>query len=319
VAYTKLIDPESPVATDLKDRTFRPGDRRTEPVYVYDERITLALNVAVVTGRPLLIAGEAGTGKSSLAFHLSKVFGWRLYTQAVSSRTQARDLQWTFDSVRRLNDAQAHEVRPRPAYVEPGVLWWAFNRESALRRGLEEEQSQRLEIDRPSDPCVSGSEARAIVLLDEIDKADPDVPNDLLEPLASYRFRCDEVGATIQAEQVPLVVITTNEERDLARAFLRRCVFLRLPAPDRHKLLQIARVHFPDGAQGLHELVADRFFGLREQSQRERVRPPSTAEYLDALGACQMLRITDEAGFMAHWSSIAELTLMKPQASESHR
>jgi MoxR-like ATPase len=319
MAYTKLVDPERMESFSLSERAFRPGDRRSEPVYVYDERIKLALNVALAAGRPLLVAGEAGTGKSSLAYHLAAGLKWRLYTHTVSSRTQARDLQWTYDAVRRLSDAQAHQLRPTSEYVQPGVLWWAFDRGSATYRGLGAEECARREIAAAADLCVAGERDPAVVLVDEIDKADPDVPNDLLEPLATYRFRCEETGTLIEAKQVPLVIITTNEERDLPRAFLRRCVSLRLQPPDQKKLLRIALTHFPDGDEALHRVLADWFLELREKRMKDRTRPPSTAEYLDTVGACRGLGITDPASLEAHRTLIEELTLSKPQAADSPR
>lgn len=314
-----LIDPDSDQPPALEGKIFRPGDRRFKPVYVYDDenRIKLALNVALTTGRPLLVLGEPGSGKSSLAPHVAAKYGWRFYTETVSSRTQARDFLWSFDAIRRLNDAQAGAIKPTSAYVEPGVLWWTFDRDSARLRGMKAEKLSELSINEASDRCAENQSLQTVVLIDEIDKADPDVPNDLLEPLAAYRFHVEEgdVNVPVIAKHVPLLIITSNEERDMPRAFIRRCISLRLKAHNTEsKLLEIARVHFPNGNQKLYGWVAEHFLALRERVLKEKSRPPSTAEFLDAISAYQGLSITDKSVFCQHWDQIAELTLQKPQS-----
>src|SRR5215218_9760827 len=151
------------------------GDSRDGRVYVYHEpQIALAVNVAWATRRPLLLSGASGSGKSSLALNVALTLGWRYYEHVVTSRTEAREFLYRFDGVRRLNDAQAAQVKggglkPEWAYLEPGVLWWAFDRESAIERG----SGGRLgEEEWAEDPCKLNEASPAVVLIDEIDKAD---------------------------------------------------------------------------------------------------------------------------------------------------
>ena len=326
MGYTKLFDPDSRDASGLDEHGHRLGDQADRAAYVYDDTIVLAVNVALATGRPLLVSGEPGTGKSSLASDVASKLGWRFYPKTISSSTQARDLLWTFDTVRRLSDAQAEDGVAHPAaYVEPGVLWWAFEHDLATRRGLSKEKFAELSADPrnrlgPASYETANKDAtRAVVLLDEIDKADPDVPNDLLEPLGSFRFRVVEgaLNAPVKAERAPLVFITTNGERDLPQAFLRRCVHLEIePATQVNKrLLSIAAAHFrndeadADGAVPLHKAVSDRYFELRKAAKG---RKPSTAEYLDAVSACRDLGLNpSQPDWETELARIAAATLIK--------
>jgi MoxR-like ATPase len=329
MAYTRLFDPDLQPAIALDQRGYRLGDQPDQAPYVYDDEIVLAVNVALATGRPLLVAGEPGTGKSSLARDAARRLGWRFYSKTISSRTQARDLLWTFDTIRRLSDAQIQgALRHSSSYVEPGVLWWAFDNDSAARRGLTPDEFQRLSqaeggVTAASYPTMNSAAPRAVVLLDEIDKADPDVPNDLLEPLGSFRFRVIEgaLDVPVQATQAPLVFITTNDERDLPKAFIRRCVHLEIkPATRENKrLLEIARAHFPadgagpEGEVPLHAAIAAEYFNLRDAAKD---RKPSTAEYLDAVSACRELELgPDHDAWAAEWPRIAAATLSKPRES----
>lgn len=283
MTYTPLFDPSGQHAFD-SERAYRMGDRAAAPRYVYDADIELAVNVALAAGRPLLVRGRPGTGKSSLARSVAHVLGWRYYATTVSSRTAARDLAWTFDTVARLADAQAgpDHLREHEAYVTPGVLWWAFDPVSALAVARRRNQAA-------ADPSPVAGGDRAVVLVDEIDKADPDVPNDLLLPLGSFRFERDE-GPPVEAAHPPLVVVTTNEERDLPRAFLRRCVVLELRAPGRGRLESIVRSHFPAVDGGLLSRLLDEYERIENVRTEARLQPPSVAELLDAVAACVNLR-----------------------------
>jgi len=330
MAYTRLFNPPDPPLPDLVERGYRLGDQVEKAPYVYAEPIVLAINVALATGRPLLISGEPGTGKSSLAVDVARRLGWRFYSKTISSRTQARDLLWTFDTIRRLSDAQVRRgVRHPSAYVEPGVLWWAFDKDSAARRGLSTERFRELEDSSQSlTPAtydtINAEARRSVVLLDEIDKADPDVPNDLLEPLGSFRFRVIEgdLDVQVKSSQAPLVFITTNDERELPKAFLRRCLALTLEAPKEPRLLDIARAHFtadaPDagGVATLLKAVADEYFKVRAEMDARKTTPPSTAEYLDAISACRELGLTPASPEWAvEWPKIAAATLTKRRES----
>ncbi|MFJ3659734.1 AAA family ATPase [Streptomyces sp. NPDC090119] len=317
--------------TDWLDTPDR-GDGR---VYVIAPELDFAVRVALATGRPLLLRGRPGSGKSSLAPYIARELGWRYYEHVVTYRTQPRELLWSFDSVRRLGDAQVAARRgdapDDAAYVQPGVLWWALAPESARRRGRPDGVEITDPCPDPFDKVNSGrSQDHAVVLIDEIDKADPDVPNSLLVPLGSHRFRVAEIGRDIETEQpvLPadaqstararhLVVLTTNEERELPQALLRRCVVHMLPEHDQRMLVRIAKEHMEDGPGEvteadveLAEAVAEKLMEVRDQAGKQDVRRPSTAEYMDALRACRALGIRpgdDE------WRLLTRNVLIKPQ------
>jgi MoxR-like ATPase len=312
----------------------RAPDRRDGAVYVLDDQLRLAVDVALATGRPLLLRGEPGSGKSSLAAFLARNLGWRYYEHVVSSRTTAQDLLWSFDSMRRLADASAPGRASGPdglddaGYTEPGVMWWALDRKSALRRGRAQgpgagEHGDDVAAEPFGTLNADRDPEHAVVLIDEIDKADPDVPNGLLVPLGSTEFVVTPIRFLVRQppsrDGLPhhLIVITTNEERELPPAFLRRCIVHTLPVPERETLLDIARRHLALGDPGdppsqddLLEKLADKFFALRAEAQQRGERPPSTAEYLDAVRVCRRLRVKvgDET-----WRRVEPLVLLKNQ------
>jgi MoxR-like ATPase len=313
------------------ERPIDAPDRRDGRVYVLTPQIQLAVDVALATGRPLLLRGEPGSGKSSLAAYVARERNWRYYEHVVTSRTQARDLLSTFDTVRRLADAEAGRDGQQfndADYVEPGVLWWAFARESARRRGS-------APTDQRTPPAVEPNETlnkdrspeHAVLLIDEIDKADPDVPNALLVPLGSSEFVVPETRQTVRKETPTgnldpnqsrhLIMITTNEERELPQAFLRRCVVTWLPHPGVDRLVEIAQSHMAAYAhkmtaseKKLARELAKRVDAVREEAKKQAIRPPSTAEYLDALRACRALRIRPDSD---RWAQLRDLTLIKRQ------
>lgn len=296
---------------------FRAGGR-AEDLHVYDPKTILALNVALATGRPLLISGEPGSGKSTLARSAAAVLGWRYYKQMITSRTQAADLLWTFDTLRRLSDAQnpGEIVADKQCYVEPGKLWWAFDPDSAAQRGhrLAIEAAQRVrDPDAGSSPV---SHDNAVVLLDEIDKADPDVPNDLLEPFDLKEFTVRETNDRVQlskGRQV-LLMLTTNGEREMPPAFLRRCVVLTIDPPDLGWFVAIANLRRGTARHALHEAVAHEVMALRAAARTAGLREPSTSEYLDALAVCDELGIgNDAAGWQDApvWQELRRMTLWK--------
>jgi MoxR-like ATPase len=304
-------------------------DRRDGSVYCYDDELHLAVELALSTGRPLLLRGDPGSGKSSLAAYIARNLGWRYYEHVVTSATQAQDLLWRYDAVRRLADAQARPNRELNdfEYVEPGILWWVFDSETARRRGAPVSAPQPKEATEPNSRLnKSRAHDRAVVLIDELDKADPDVPNALLVPLGSTRFHVDDVNIDVMRapdraatrEQLSrlLVVITTNEERDLPSAFLRRCVVHKLIHPDAVRLVEIARRHFerPDQPFGEDDValcrsIADQVEELRKAATAAARRPPSTAEYLDAVRACRTLHIT--VGPSKAWQALEKVLLRK--------
>jgi MoxR-like ATPase len=289
---------KAPFLPPPNQRTW--GDRREEVEYIYPEKAKLAINVALATGRPLLISGPSGCGKSSLAFSVARDLGWRFYEAVISSRTHAQDLLWQFDHLRRLNDASARSTMPDDLgrYVEPGPIWWAFHRKSALLLLGER-------VENPDDPSLLKNDTeRVVVLLDEIDKADPDVPNNLLVPLGSLQFRVTEIDLTVEAVTPPLIFITTNSERDLPDAFLRRCVDLKVTHPQRQELRTIAMAHFresefdfytSDGGERSVEGFLNHVAGLvgwpEDGKDPEGEGTPSTAEFLDTVRACIDLQV----------------------------
>jgi MoxR-like ATPase len=292
--YRKIFDPHDvelfpPVRRGTaRERRRRVGDQRDGSVYVYNDEIVLAVNVAIATGRPLLIRGASGSGKSSLAANVARKLGWRYYEIVISSRTQARDLQWTFDTVRRLSDAQTKEgLKSTSAYIQPGVLWWAFDSATAREHGQAQEgtaPTYGAEMDRTP----------AVVLLDEIDKADPDVPNNLLVPIGSLEFKVSETNTLVRSalRDPPFLCITTNEERDLPPAFVRRCVSIRLADPTRERLVQIAKAHFGKTGVRRYEQIAEQVMNLAGPPDQPGAIRPSSAEYLDAVQASLELRAT---------------------------
>lgn len=300
-------------------------DRRDGLVYVMTSRLELAVKVSLATGRPLLLRGDPGTGKSSLAAYIARRLGWRYYEHVVTSQTQARDLLWTFDGVRRLADAQAGIRAEGAAYVEPGAMWWALAPESARHRGRRASGG-----DPAVDPFQQVNEGRspdhAVVLIDEIDKAEPDLPNALLVPLSSSSFVVTETHTEVSkapsrtengATARHLVVITTNEERELPEAFLRRCVVVWLEPPDENRLMQIAEQHmttydgaWSDDGRQLAREVAKAVVVAREVAAQQGIRPASTAEFLDALRACRALGIRPGT---SDWRLLAQFVLFKPQ------
>jgi MoxR-like ATPase len=312
----------------------RDPDLRDGNVYVTSQELTVAVDVALATGRPLLVRGEPGSGKSTLAPYVARTRGWRYYEHVVTSRTQATDLLWSFDSVRRLADAQTlrqGEELDDFRYVEPGVLWWAFAPVSAAQRGARGHGRNPARPRRPAvDPLSVVNKGRsrdqAVVLIDEIDKADPDMPNSLLVPLGSSQFVVAETGTLVRKETSKgeerngaasrhLIVLTTNEERELPQAFLRRCVTFTLPAPTADWLVRVAREHvsraggsFTPALESLAMALADELMKTREAAARQRVRPPSTAEYLDALRACMGMNVSPDS---QEWFLVRELTLAK--------
>ncbi|WP_290891398.1 MoxR family ATPase [Arenimonas sp.] len=310
------------------------GDLRDGSIYLLDEPLRLAMQVAVATGRPLLLTGDPGSGKSSLAAWLAERLGWRYYERVITGRTEAADLLYQFDTVRKLGDAAGKPSLDDRRYVEPGVLWWALDREGARRRGATEGSPRPRAGAMASEPQAAlnarRSKHHAVVLIDEIDKADPDVPNALLVPLGSGQFPVTETQVTVQrvtpatrkkgTPAAPLfVVITSNGERELPPAFVRRCVTHQLASPDAARLETIAHAH---AAREGHALDADETKRIQELARqavriREELRQmdrkgAGTAEFLDAVRASRELGLAPAR--KDEWERLLSLTLRKAAA-----
>ena len=222
--------------------------------YVATEDLTIAVNAAVTLERPLLIKGEPGTGKTELAKQVANDLGLEMIEWSVKSTTKAQQGLYEYDAVSRLRDSQLGERRVHDVknYIRKGKLWQAFD-----------------------------SDEKVVLLIDEIDKADIEFPNDLLQELDKMEFFVYETGETIKTKQRPIVIITSNNEKELPDAFLRRCFFHYIRFPDSDTLRKIVKVHHPGIKDTLLTTALMQFFELREQPGIKK--KPSTSEVLDWL------------------------------------
>jgi len=222
--------------------------------YVAPQDLTLAVNAAIQLQRPLLIKGEPGTGKTELAKQVAKGLGLDLIEWNIKSTTKAQQGLYEYDAVSRLRDSQLGDERVHDVanYIRQGKLWQAFS-----------------------------TDRRVVLLIDEIDKADIEFPNDLLQELDKMEFYVYETGETIRAENRPIVIITSNNEKELPDAFLRRCFFHYIQFPDPETMQDIVRVHYPDIKEKLLTTALTQFYEIREQPGLKK--KPSTSEVLDWL------------------------------------
>ncbi|MEM7300978.1 MAG: MoxR family ATPase [Pseudomonadota bacterium] len=220
--------------------------------YVAADDLTVAVNASIALERPLLVKGEPGTGKTELALQVARSLNLNLIAWHVKSTTKAQQGLYEYDAVSRLRDSQLGDERVHDVknYIKRGKLWDAF------------------EEDR-----------KTVLLIDEIDKADIEFPNDLLQELDKMEFFVYETGETITARQRPIVIITSNNEKELPDAFLRRCFFHYIRFPDFETLQQIVEVHFPGLKKRLIHEALTQFFEVRETPGLKK--KPSTSEVLD--------------------------------------
>lgn len=294
-------------------------------VHCFDKMSVLAVKAALATRRPLLVRGDPGTGKSQLARAVAVQLGWPLVYEVVSQRTECHDLLYHFDAVARLAQAQVlgcrksddptdwHKAMAEANFLRPGVLWWAFDWVSAAQ------QADRIGLAQPPTPTtwsVEKKHAGVVVLIDEIDKAESDVPNGLLEALGNGCFQVPiplpvEGDATVTARSQtvslvghtpPLVVITTNEERQLPPAFLRRCLVLKLDLPKDKKDLIDHFVHLGKVHSSTDRIDDTVLRKAAEKLVEARLQPgevgfrPGLAEYLDLVRALAELAPHDPTG-----------------------
>lgn len=220
--------------------------------YIADKDLMIAVNAAIRLERPLLVKGEPGTGKTELARQIAAALGLELIEWSVKSTTKAQQGLYEYDAVSRLRDGQLGDERVNDVrnYIRKGKLWQAF------------------EADR-----------RVVLLIDEIDKADIEFPNDLLQELDRMEFHVYETGETISARHRPIVVITSNNEKELPDAFLRRCFFHYIRFPDAETLARIIEVHYPGIRKALLSAALAAFYDIRQVPGLKK--KPSTSEALD--------------------------------------
>lgn len=234
--------------------------------YVASEQLMASVNVAIALQKPLLIKGEPGTGKTMLAEAVAQSLGKKLIVWNIKSTTKAQDGLYMYDTIQRLYDGQFGEagVDDIARYIKLGKLGEAFE-----------------------------SEEQVILLIDEIDKADLEFPNDLLWELDQMEFYINETKRTVKAKHRPVVIITSNAEKELPDAFLRRCIFHYIDFPRPELMEEIVRVHFPKVEENLLQSAMEAFYSIR--SIRDLRKKPSTSELIDWIAALQLGGIPAEA------------------------
>lgn len=233
--------------------------------YIINEDLMLTANIALKMNKPLLVKGEPGTGKTALAESIAKALGMELIAWSIKSTTKASDGLYQYDVVKRLYDSQLGNdgVEDIKRYIKLGKIGEAFK-----------------------------AERRCVLLIDEIDKADLEFPNDLLWELDRMEFYIPETDQTIKAQNPPVVIITSNAEKELPDAFLRRCAFHFIEFPDEQLMREIILAHYPDIETRLIEQVLDAFFYVREYFDLKK--KPGTSELLDWISALKLSGISTD-------------------------
>ncbi len=242
--------------------------------YIASKPLMEIVNVAIALGKPLVIKGEPGTGKTLLAHSISGALNKKLYIWNIKSSTKAKDGLYVYDTVQRLNDARFKDkdITDIRQYIKMGKLGQAFK-----------------------------ADEKVVLLIDEIDKADVEFPNDLLNELDEMTFHIPELDEEVVAKHRPVVIITSNSEKELPDAFLRRCIFHYIEFPDQDMMERIVKVHYPDIENKLMKEAIKRFYWIREvEGLRKK---PSTSELIDwikalSLGGISVDKITAEIPFL---------------------
>ncbi len=242
--------------------------------YIASKPLMEIVNVAVSLGKPLVVKGEPGTGKTLLAHSIAAAINKKLLIWNIKSTTKAKDGLYVYDTVQRLNDARFKDkdISDIRQYIKMGKLGQAFK-----------------------------TDEQVILLIDEIDKADVEFPNDLLNELDEMSFHIHELDEEVRAEHRPIVIITSNSEKELPDAFLRRCIFYYIEFPDTEMMEKIVKVHYPDIENKVVKEALKRFYWIREMEGLRK--KPSTSELLDwikalALGGVNVDKITGEIPFL---------------------
>lgn len=233
--------------------------------YIASEELANIVNAAIALGRPLLVRGEPGTGKTLLAMSIAKALNKKLIVWNIKSTTKAKDGLYVYDTVQRLNDSRFgdKDISNIENYIKLGELGQAF-----------------------------ASDEQVVLLIDEIDKADIEFPNDLLNELDEMSFKIIETGKVIKAKFRPIVIITSNNEKELPDAFLRRCVFHYIEFPDEELMRKIVKVHHPNIEENLLNQVLKKFYELRSINTLKK--KPSTSELIDWIAVLLKFGITEE-------------------------
>lgn len=322
----------------MQQLTKKPGDvvvihrgnSVPEQVHVLAKLEIQAINTALAANRPLLLRGEPGVGKSQLAYAAAKGLGRAIVAKTIDANTEAHHLLWHFDAVARLAEAQVQgalmgctqcreeikrtidENLALGKFVYPQVLWWALNWKSAAL------QAERANIDPPTQHNGYDPGKGVVALIDEIDKADSHVPNGLLEALGAGSFKpFGLLERVVSDDRSPLIIITTNDERRLPDAFVRRCLVLNMKLPtDREELqahlLERAKAHFPKAKKDLLQRAAQMLIDDREAARKANLFPlPGQAEYFDLLRAVQRMAPNNVAAQIELLDELGDFALKK--------
>ena len=301
--------------------------------HLFDEKSMWAVRMAIASGRPLLLRGEPGIGKSQLARAAAVELHVPFLYHVIDERSERDELLYTYDAVARLAEAQVSALAAKDEngqskgnwrtslaernFIRPGVLWWAYNwGEAKIQADLYKKHCRNCEEPfagnwTPTAERLCGP----VVLIDEIDKADPSVPNGLLESLGNQGFRTTQLDCAVElpkGAKPPLVIITTNEERELPFAFLRRCVVLQMELP-KDLIQDRARVYWTKGqlSDGVCEKVLGLLMAERKKAEDDGLAKPGASEFLDILRALDRLHPINETLQLEALEKIADFALKK--------
>lgn len=324
-----------------KPLPLRAQDSWPESAHLFDEACLWAVRAAIAAGRPLLLRGEPGIGKSQLARAVAVELRVPFLYQVVDERTERDSLLYTYDAVARLAEAQVsglsakddpkwREKLAEQRFIRPGVLWWAFNWRTAAKQAKEIYCRHCPEPQKPTDWSATAPDRLCgpVVLVDEIDKADPSVPNGMLECLGNQGFQTEQLGEAVSLEKdengkvigkAPLVIITTNEERELPAAFLRRCLVhqMRFPvdpaAVEQFLIDQRARVFWPADkvSDKVCREVISQLLDERDAARRDGLAIPGAAEFLDIVRVLVELHAGEEEKQLEALRKISGFALKK--------